>query len=119
MRALLVEDDEICFENAYKILLNYYEKVDRASDGKVALKLFKKNKYDIVFLDIGLPDMSGLVLCEEMSAKRENNENTPIVALTICSQEFQKIACKYVGMETLISKPLTNKKIEDYMNGKF
>lgn len=119
MIALLVEDDEICSEHAKKILLDYYSIVDCAKNGKKGLKMFKKNKYDIVFLDIGLPDMSGLVLCEEMNNCRENNLETPIVAITICCKEFQKIACKYVGMEKIISKPLTHKKIQDYMNGKF
>lgn len=73
-----------------------------AHEGKLALSLFEENKFDLVVLDIGLPDMSGLEVCKELRLK---NTKVPILILTALGSLVDKLAGFEVGTDDYLVKP--------------
>ncbi len=120
LKVLCVEDNEV----AQKIMAMIFAKgewsLDVASNGNDALNLFSPGKYDLIYLDIGLPDMSGYTLSNIF--RRLENESkgsyyVPIIALT-AHVDLDADNESY-GLDALLNKPLTieknNKVIERFI----
>jgi len=75
---------------------------DIASSGAQAISLFNMNNYDLVILDIGLPDMSGLNVCEYI---RKNNQVIPILMLTAMGNLSDKLSGFEAGTNDYMIKP--------------
>ncbi|MFT7683416.1 MAG: two-component system aerobic respiration control sensor histidine kinase ArcB [Moritella dasanensis] len=102
---LLVEDIELNVTVCTAILNKLGHNVDVAVDGRSAIEMAEKNRYDLIFLDINLPDMSGFDVIKTL---RENKalELPPVVALTAnVINNRQGYIDK--GMDDAISKPLS------------
>jgi CheY-like chemotaxis protein len=76
-----------------------------ASDGKEAIKKFKKEKVDVVLMDIQMPKKNGFETTAELR-KLDISENTPIIALTAGTLIEEKEKCLEYGMNGYISKPI-------------
>ena len=102
VRIFLVED-EISIRDALKLNLELegYEVVTTA-DGKQVLKLFKEQHFDLVLLDIMLPEVSGLELCEQI---RLVNMDIPIIFLTAKDNTADKVTGLKKGADDYIVKP--------------
>jgi two-component system alkaline phosphatase synthesis response regulator PhoP len=102
VRIFLVED-EISIRDALKLNLELegYEVVTTA-DGKQVLKLFKEQHFDLVLLDIMLPEVSGLELCEQI---RLVNMDIPIIFLTAKDTTADKVTGLKKGADDYIVKP--------------
>lgn len=108
-KILLVEDNPINQIVALEKLKTYGE-IDIANDGLEALEKAKDEKYDLIFMDLHMPNMDGF----EASRKiRELNIQTPIVALSAAvMQKDKELTCE-AGMNTHISKPINNEELEE------
>lgn len=116
-RILLVEDNTIAQTIAKEMLNRCNCHVDLAVDGQSALQYWKKNKYDLIFMDIGLPDMDGYQVTHHIRVQEiAKNLHTPIVALTAHIGEENKQRCIESGMNAVLSKPLTQKNCHDILN---
>lgn len=108
LQLLLVEDNILAQKAAELMLTSFNCKVDIANCGAQALKLFEVGKYHLIFMDLGLPDLSG---CEIASHFRKMEEGdiyrAPIIALTAHVNEEIKKECQDVGMDEILSKPLS------------
>lgn len=100
-RVLLVEDVPIIQTVHVRLLEDLNCEVDLAKNGKETLILYRKNNYDLIFLDIGLPDISGTEICKFI---REQKSQIPIVALTANGFEIRE-QCIDAGMNCFIQKP--------------
>ncbi|WMX12626.1 MULTISPECIES: response regulator transcription factor [unclassified Aureispira] len=102
VRIFLVED-EISIRDALKLNLELegYEVVT-TGDGKQVLKMFKEQHFDIVLLDIMLPEVSGLELCEQI---RLVNMDIPIIFLTAKDTTADKVTGLKKGADDYIVKP--------------
>ena len=102
MNKALVVDDEKLIVKGIKFSLEQddYE-VDVAYDGKEALKMAKEKEYDIVLLDVMLPEMDGMEVCQ---AIREFSE-IPIIMLTAKGTDMDKILGLEYGADDYITKP--------------
>ena len=101
-RKVLVVDDEKLIVKGLKFSLEQDEmKVDCAYDGEEALELVKKNEYDVMLLDIMLPKMSGLEVCQQI---REFSD-VPIIMLTAKGDDMDKILGLEYGADDYITKP--------------
>lgn len=102
VRIFLVED-EVSIRDALKLNLELegYE-VITTGDGKQVLKMFKEQHFDIVLLDIMLPEVSGLELCEQI---RLVNMDIPIIFLTAKDTTADKVAGLKKGADDYIVKP--------------
>jgi two-component system, OmpR family, aerobic respiration control sensor histidine kinase ArcB len=117
VKVLLVEDNKMILFAEKHQLENFGCAIDTADTGEEALVLLKKNHYDLVFMDVGLPDENG---CDVTAQIREwekiHNCHTPIVALTAHIDENNKQRCLSVGMESVLAKPLTDESIKNTLN---
>lgn len=102
MNKALVVDDEKLIVKGIKFSLEQdgYE-VDVAYDGKEALKMAKEKEYDIVLLDVMLPEMDGMEVCQ---AIREFSK-MPIIMLTAKGTDMDKILGLEYGADDYITKP--------------
>ena len=113
-RILLVEDMELIQFITKSLLSDAGFSVDIASTGKEALEKFSSKKYDFIYMDIGLPDIDGYTVTQEMRNKEvaTGAEKTPIVALTGHGVIDVQAFCGEVGMQGVFSKPLTREQAE-------
>ena len=100
---ILVVDDEIGILKLLEITLRKenFINIETASTGKDALQLVKDNIYDIILLDIMLPDISGFELCTEI----RKHTNTPIIFVSARSTDFDKLTGLGIGGDDYITKP--------------
>ncbi len=104
-QALLVEDSRVA-QKVTKIILEKLNcQVDIASNGNEALELNKLNVYDIIFLDIGLPDIDGIEVCKIIRKTMGENQKIPIVALSGHIIEREEKTCLEAGMDAFMEKP--------------
>jgi len=106
IRVLLVEDDEISLNLSAKLFKNKRFEFDYAVSGREALNKLNNKKYDIVFMDINLPDSDGLSLLSQLSNNESINVSTPIVVLTGNHSKLSVKRAGQVGAKTYLIKPL-------------
>ncbi len=82
LHVLLVEDIELNVIVARSVLEKLGNSVDVAMTGKAALEMFVPGEYDLVLLDIQLPDMTGLDIARELTRRHTREDLPPLVALT-------------------------------------
>ncbi|HAY4273072.1 TPA: aerobic respiration two-component sensor histidine kinase ArcB [Escherichia coli] len=106
LNMLLVEDIELNVIVARSVLEKLGNSVDVAMTGKAALEMFKPGEYDLVLLDIQLPDMTGLDISRELTKRYPREDLPPLVALTA---NVLKDKQEYLnaGMDDVLSKPLS------------
>lgn len=101
IKILVVEDDRAVRNLISTTLqINDYE-YDLAIDGKNALQLMTSNKYDIVFIDLGLPDIDGI----EIIKKFRDFSTTPIIVISARTNEEDKIEALDAGADDFLTKP--------------
>ena len=113
-RILLVEDNLFNQKVTAMMFSDIgYAHIDLAENGQMALKLCKKNRYDLILMDIGLPDMSGIEVTSQLRdyENKHHQTHTPIIALTIRALEEDKIKALAAGMDGYLVKPLMLKQL--------
>lgn len=116
VRVLVVEDNSYNQILVSKILKNWQCEVDVADNGKIAIEKVKSKMFDLILMDIQLPEMDGY---ETTSYIRDNLEipkcNTPIIAMTAHAFANEIEKCMSRKMNDYISKPFDEKKLYDKM----
>lgn len=100
-KVLVVDDEKMIVKGIKFSLIQDYSVVDCAYDGEEALQMAKNNDYDIILLDIMLPKMNGLEVCQQI---REFS-NVPIIMLTAKGDDMDKIMGLEYGADDYITKP--------------
>lgn len=101
MRLLIAEDDSDIVLMLYRALRPTYA-VDSASTTAGALKKLENENYDAIILDIGLPDGSGLSICEKI---REQGKSIPILVLSGSAEIIDKVKLLDSGANDYLTKP--------------
>jgi DNA-binding response OmpR family regulator len=99
---LLIEDEIKLGKAIQEELIRQGYEVEVATNGKEAEKMFKKQAYSLVLLDINLPYKDGFALCREF---RKHNQKVPIVMLTAAGQISDKVTAFELGADDYIVKP--------------
>lgn len=116
-RILLVEDSKITAETTKELLESIHCKVDIAQNGKTALTKIREKSYDLIFMDIGLPDMNGMKVTEEIRRyELTHDKHIPILALTAHIESENKQNCIKSGMNAVLSKPLSEDTAIDMLS---
>jgi CheY-like chemotaxis protein len=110
-KALVVEDNLINQRLIQIILQEYNIIVSTAGTGVEAVNMSEKNRYDIIFMDIDLPEKNGIVATKEIKNSLSVNAKTPIVALTAMAMEGDKEMLLAEGLDDYMSKPLNRDKL--------
>ena len=100
-KVLVVDDEKLIVKGIRFNLEQDGMEVDCAYDGEEAVEKAKENKYDIILLDLMLPKMDGLEVCQQI---REFS-NVPIVMLTAKGEDMDKILGLDYGADDYITKP--------------
>ncbi len=115
-RILLVEDSDLIQVVTKMLLHEAGFRVDVASSGEEALEMFSAGKYGLIYMDIGLPVMSGYETAHAIRAKEKTEHAsrlTPIIALTGHGAVDVQTFCGQAGMQGVLSKPLTREQVEN------
>ncbi|MDR1600754.1 MAG: response regulator transcription factor [Oscillospiraceae bacterium] len=100
-RLLLVDDEPLILKGLkYSLEQDGYE-VDSAADGEEALAMFGNRAYDLILLDVMLPEISGVEVCQRV---RERS-NVPIIMLTAKGEDMDKILGLEYGADDYMTKP--------------
>ncbi len=102
IKILVAEDDENILSGLTDVLESEDYKVFPAKDGKEAIKLFSDGKYDLVLLDVMMPEMNGYDVCKHI---RQTDEDVPVIMLTAKSEEIDKVVGLKLGADDYITKP--------------
>ncbi|MFZ6009777.1 MAG: response regulator, partial [Bacteroidota bacterium] len=113
IHALVVDDNEINLLIARKVLQNFGARVTVADNGKNAISLAKENNFDIILMDIQMPDMDGYTTT--MNLRKENFSN-PIIALSANAFAEHVQQSLDSGMNGHIQKPFNPKQLFEVIN---
>lgn len=116
-KILLIEDNLLNQKLAKNVLNNQGYNVEIADNGTLGLELLKKHPYDLILMDIQMPELDGYQTAEII--REELGLNIPIIAMTAHSILGEKEKCLKAGMDDFISKPFDQeelfKKIENLL----
>lgn len=105
-RILLAEDNPI----NQRLLLTYLKRmeieVELAENGRIALEKFKPGKFDLVLMDVAMPEMDGLTAIRHIRYRWNALEIPPIIILTAHVMEAIEDDAELVGVDTVLSKPI-------------
>lgn len=101
---LMIEDDESIVELVDIHLKDIHCQTTKAYTGNDGLNYAIKNKYDLIILDIMLPDIDGIEICKKIRAEKNF---TPIMMLTSRSEEIDKIIGLETGADDYLTKPFS------------
>lgn len=101
-KILLVEDDSEIRELLKLHFNTQLYSLTSSATGKGALQEIKEGDFDLIILDITLPDMNGMEICKTF---REKNRQTPIMMLTCRGEESDKVLALELGADDYVTKP--------------
>ncbi|GAE27905.1 alkaline phosphatase synthesis transcriptional regulatory protein PhoP [Halalkalibacter wakoensis JCM 9140] len=107
-RLLIVDDEESILTLLQFNLEQSGFEVTTAMDGSSALKLAMKETFDLLILDLMLPEMDGLDVCKQL---RQNKVSTPILMLTAKDDEFDKVLGLELGADDYMTKPFSPREV--------
>jgi PAS domain S-box-containing protein len=105
-RILVAEDSIINQEVIKKVLGLKSWDVMVASTGKEALELYESMDFDIIFMDVQMPEMDGLEATKKIREINRDDKKIPIIGLTAHGYEMHKRECLSAGMDDYITKPI-------------
>src|SRR5690625_2913840 len=105
---ILVVDDE---ERIRRLIRMYLERedflIEEAENGKEALELALNNDYDLILLDIMMPEMDGIEVCEAFRKEK----TTPVIMLTAKGEEANRVQGFEAGADDYIVKPFSPREV--------
>lgn len=107
-KILLVEDDPVLGTGLATFLKLEKFEVEWATSGQAALELFESQQFDLVSLDIGLPDGPGTDVCKEI---RRRSKTVPIIFLTAKTDEETVVRGLEIGANDFVKKPFSQKEL--------
>ncbi len=116
-RLLLAEDQYINQKVVHRLLKKLGYAVDVVANGFEVLEAFEKQDYDVVFMDVMMPGMSGIEATKHI---RDKEGNIPyIIALTANAREADRRSCLQAGMQDFLAKPIDIKALSDALERYF
>ena len=112
-RVLLAEDNLVNQKVALRLLGKAGHQVDVANNGREALELLEKNPYDLVFMDVQMPEMDGHEATRAIRNLTSEISRIPVIAMTAHAMKGDRENCIAAGMDDYISKPVNPKQLNE------
>ncbi|UTA69136.1 PAS domain S-box protein [Emticicia sp. 21SJ11W-3] len=111
IKVLLVEDNVLNQKLALRVLEKFGFEAELAQNGKIAIEKVKTHKFDIILMDLQMPEMDGYQAT--VAIREELKDETPIIAMTAHSLVGEKEKCLKIGMNEYITKPFNQRELFD------
>jgi CheY-like chemotaxis protein len=116
LRVLVAEDNAVNQRLAARLLEKRGHRVTMTANGREALEAIEKQTYDLVLMDVQMPEMDGF---EATAAIREGEKQSgtrlPIIALTAHAMTGDRERCLAAGMDGYLSKPIATRELDDLL----
>ncbi|MEQ1805540.1 MAG: response regulator [Burkholderiaceae bacterium] len=106
LRILLAEDNVVNQKLAMRLLQQMGYRADLASNGIEAIECVERQPYDVVLMDVQMPEMDGLEASRRITAKHKPNERPRIIAMTANAMQGDREECLAAGMDDYVTKPI-------------
>ncbi|WP_324170892.1 response regulator transcription factor [Sulfurimonas sp.] len=113
LRLLYAEDEKIVRDFFLEIFKRYFEYIEVAENGKQALELYEKNKFDIAILDVSMPQLNGLNVA---STIRETDSDIEIIMLAAFTDTDKLLKAINLHLFSYLSKPVKLKELDSTLN---
>jgi two-component system, sensor histidine kinase and response regulator len=113
LRILLAEDNLVNQKIAMTMLNKMGHRTTLATNGLEALEQWRQNDFDLVLMDVQMPEMTGLQATMQIRQEESMGAHVPIVAMTASAMSEERERCLAAGMDDFISKPVSYKVIEE------
>ena len=115
LRILLVEDSEILRETLQALVEDLGHSVVTAKDGLGAVAEFSQNEFDVVLIDVGLPDIDGYDVARRLRASLAGKKMR-LIAMTGRAQPADKVEALAAGFDTHLAKPFEIEELAALLN---
>jgi CheY-like chemotaxis protein len=106
MRLLVVEDNPVNQKLAVRMLQRLGYRADLAGNGREALEALDRQHYDVVLMDVHMPELDGLAATRQIRARGATADQPYIIAMTADAMEGDREVCLAAGMNDYLSKPI-------------
>ncbi|MBL8216692.1 MAG: response regulator [Bryobacterales bacterium] len=110
---LLVEDNPVNARVALRLLQKLGHRVTAVSNGREALEVTRSVTFDLILMDLQMPEMDGYQATLEIRRRERGARHTPIVALTASAMECDREHCVRCGMDDFLPKPLDAERLAE------
>jgi PAS domain S-box-containing protein len=111
LRILLAEDNAVNQRVALLLLEKLGYRADVAADGLEALQALERQSYDVVLMDVQMPEMDGLEATRRILERWRGSDRPTIIAMTAGATEADREACLAAGMNDYVSKPIRQEEL--------
>jgi CheY-like chemotaxis protein len=115
MNILLAEDNAVNQMVMQRLLNKRGHRVVIAANGRAALEIFQHEPFDLIFMDVQMPEMDGLQATQAIRRHEQQATRTPIVALTAHAMSGDRERCLQAGMDDYITKPVNPKELDEIL----
>ncbi len=114
LRVLVAEDNVINQVLIVRLLQKLGHIPTTAADGRLALEALAREPFDLVLMDVQMPEMDGFSATKEIrNAERATGNHVPIIALTANAMKGDQDMCLAAGMDGYLSKPISGRKLDE------
>ncbi|GAP15972.1 protein containg PAS domain S-box [Longilinea arvoryzae] len=111
LEILVAEDNEINQKMVCSLLVKRGHRVELAANGLEAVNASQKKHYDVILMDVQMPDLDGFAASRQIRAASGPNQQTPIIAMTAHAMPGDRQRCLDAGMVDYVSKPIDTRKL--------
>jgi CheY-like chemotaxis protein len=116
LRILLAEDNVVNQKLALRLLQQMGYRADLASNGTEAVESVKRQAYDVVLMDVQMPEMDGLEAARQINARWRPQERPRIIAMTANAMQGDREMCIAAGMDDYLTKPIRVERLVEALN---
>ncbi|MCH7992256.1 MAG: response regulator, partial [Gemmatimonadetes bacterium] len=118
LNVLLAEDNRVNQQLAIHMLRRFGHKIQLATTGREALELWEKDRFDVILMDIQMPEMDGVEATSKIREREAaRGTYTPIVAMTAHALVGDRERFLVAGMDDYISKPISRDRLREVLRG--
>ncbi len=118
LRVLLAEDNRVNQVLVMHLLDRQGHSVTLAADGREVIRAFERTDFDLVLMDVQMPEMDGFEATAAIRAKeRVSGSHVPIIALTAHAMKGDRERCLAAGMDGYLAKPIRENELQEVMEG--